>query len=86
MIRKRVPNVARLKEIKLQAAEMLAALNSFDEVVEAYLQSYPERVDRFGVMAAGEAGFVHRMRKGKDFRRSTMRRVVAYIGREDENV
>ncbi|SIQ76195.1 hypothetical protein [Bosea sp. TND4EK4] len=85
MARKRIPDVARLHEIRQQAAEMLAALNSFDDVVEAYLSSNPERIDRFGMMAADRPDFVHRMRKGQDFRRSTLQRVAAYIGRDDEN-
>lgn len=85
MARKGVPDAARLQEVKRQAAEALAALDAFDEMVEGFVRSEGIRTDRFGMMAANRPDLVHQMRRGRDFRRSTMRRVFEYMaGADDE--
>ena len=73
------------QEVKRQAAEALAALDAFDEMVEGFVRSEGIRTDRFGMMAANRPDLVHQMRRGRDFRRSTMRRVFEYMaGADDE--
>lgn len=84
MARRPLPDEARLQEIRKQAAEALAALDSFDDLVEAFLGADGARADRFGWLAADRPDLVHQMRRGTDFRRSTLRRVMAYIGGDDE--
>jgi hypothetical protein len=81
MATRKAPNKARLQRIRAKAAEAGAALDAFDEIVEAYLKANGDRLDCFGVMAANRTDLVHQMRKGRDFRRSTMRRVFAYMER-----
>jgi hypothetical protein len=76
---RKTPNKAKLKRVQEKAADARAALDAFDEIVEAYLKANGDRLDCFGVMAANRTDLVHQMRKGRDFRRSTMRRVFAYM-------
>ncbi len=77
----KAPNQIQLRRIRQRAAEAGAALDAFNEIVEAYLKAKGERLDCFGVMAANRTDLVHQMRKGRDFRRSTLRRVYAYMER-----
>jgi predicted transcriptional regulator len=84
MARRAVADEARLQEVKRQAAEALAALDAFDDLVEAFLKANSVRADRFGLMAVDRPDFIYRMRRGTDFRRSTLRQVVAFMGSGDE--
>jgi hypothetical protein len=68
-----------LATAKANARKALAALDAFDAIVEAYLASSGTTVARFGLEAGGQPEFVYRMRHKKDFRRSTMRRVLQHI-------
>lgn len=79
MVVRKTPSKAKMKRVQEKAAEARAALDAFDEIVEAYLKASEQRLDHFGIFAARRTDLVHQMRKGKDFRRSTIRRVFAYM-------
>ncbi|WP_336812448.1 hypothetical protein [Bosea sp. MMO-172] len=68
-----------LEEIRRQAKEAREALDAFDATVEAFLRASESRVDFFGMAAAGSATFVFEMRKGRNFRRNRLKRVLAFI-------
>lgn len=85
MPRRAVADEARLQEVKRHAAEALAALDAFEDLVEGFMKAKNLRADRFGLMAVDRPDFVYRMRRGTDFRRSTLRQVVAFMGGDDEN-
>lgn len=68
-----------LATAKANARKALAALDAFDTIVESYLTSSDVTVAAFGFAVSGQPEFVYRLRHKKDFRRSTMRRVLAHI-------
>lgn len=72
-------NAEALATAKANARKALAALDAFDAIVESYLASSGVTLARFGMDAGGQPEFVYRMRNHKDFRRSTMRRVLQHI-------
>lgn len=68
-----------LENVKSNARKALNALDAFDAIVEGYLETSNVAIARFGLEAGGQTEFVYKLRKGVDFRRSTLRRVLNYI-------
>lgn len=71
---------------KANARKALAALDAFDAIVEGYLSASGMSVARFGLEAGGQLELVYRLRRGTDFRRSTMRKVLDRIANGAEQV
>lgn len=70
---------SELTVAKANARKALAALDAFDAIVEAHLAASGETVAAFGLHAGGQPEFIYKLRRKVDFRRSTMRRVLAHI-------
>jgi hypothetical protein len=70
---------AVLAALQANARKALAALDAFDMIVEDYYAATPETVAKIGLDAAGQPEFLYRLRRKADFRRSTMRKVLAHI-------
>lgn len=68
-----------LEGFRTAARKAGAAMDAFGPICEGFLKASGMRVDAFGFAAANRADFMHSMRKGKDFRRSSMRKVLAFI-------
>lgn len=68
-----------LEAAKANAAKAGRALDAFDQIVEGYIKASGLRLDRFGMEAVGQPDMIHNMRKGRDFRRSTLRKALHYI-------
>lgn len=84
MAREKALDDAELARLRKEAGTALVALDGFDTLVETFLRANNQRLDHFGLLAVGRPDFVYRMRRGTDFRRSTLRQVVAFMGGSDE--
>lgn len=74
-----VDTAPTLETVQNNARKAGAALDAFDTIVEGFIKASGVRVDRFGYEAVNQPDFVHNMRKGRDFRRGTMRKVLQHI-------
>lgn len=64
---------------KANARKALVALDAIDAIVESYIASSDTTLVRFGLESSGQPDLVHRMRRGVDMRRSTLRKVLEHI-------
>jgi predicted transcriptional regulator len=74
-----VSDADALTAARSNARKALAALDAFDAIVENYVTSSGVAIARFGLEAGGQPEFIYKLRRGTDFRRSTMRRVLDHI-------
>lgn len=68
-----------LLELKVAAAAGAAALSEFVQIVERYMAVSGRQQSEFGEQAAGSRDFVRHMREGRDFRLSTVLRVLSHV-------
>lgn len=61
------------------AAKAGRALDAFDQIVEGYCKAGGIRLDKFGMDSVAQPDLIHNMRKGRDFRRSTIRKILQHI-------
>jgi len=71
--------VSELEIIRSNAAKIGAAMDAIEPTVESYIRATGCRIDGFGLDAVGQADFVFNMRKGRNFRRSTIRHALDFI-------
>lgn len=74
---------ANISNLRANARKALAALDAFDAIALGYFDASGVTVARFGLDASGHPELVYRLRKKVDFRRSTLRRVLAHIASGD---
>lgn len=70
---------AALEAVMANAGKAGRALDAFDTLVESYVKTGGIRLDKFGMDAVGQTDLIHNLRKGRDFRRSTIRKVLQHI-------
>lgn len=68
-----------LDTVRNNARKAGAAMDAFPAICETFIKESGMPVGAFGFQAAGQADFVHNLRKGRDFRRSTMRKVLSFV-------
>ena len=68
-----------LGELRVRAAELAADLEEFPSLVEDFLRFTGKTQTSFGAHAAHSADFVRLLRSGRDFRMSSVRKVLGYI-------
>lgn len=68
-----------IEAAKANAAKAGRALDAFDAIVETYVKVAGIRLDKFGMDAVAQPDLIHNMRKGRDFRRSTLRKILRHI-------
>ena len=67
-------------DVLVRAASAARVIGEFTEIVEEFLRVSRMPTSRFGREAAGSVDFVRHLREGRDFRRSTLQKVLDYIG------
>lgn len=68
-----------VKFIAGRAKTATGYLTEFPRLVEGFLEASGMPANHFGVYAAGDPGFMYRLRKGKLLRVQTVQRVLDFI-------
>lgn len=77
--------VNEIKRIRSAALAAAAALESFDALAQDYIKATGVTQTRFSFESCGQVDFMRLLREGRDFRRSTVLKVLQFMAAHENN-
>lgn len=79
MSRKPPPNPITLSHVQRDAAELRAALDSFPQLISSFMLNAGVAETRLSRDGYGSPDFVHQVRRGRNFRLDTLKKMLDYM-------